>query len=128
VVVPRAARLTSDMVVRALGVLGLAGINQALAKNPKAIGFVSPIHRDGPGWRAEIDYEAVRGGAGVKLGLWIPREFARFKRSRLGRLVRTWRCTRAMPTRTMPVPMSRWAAAGSPRKTMPSATATTGSR
>jgi hypothetical protein len=49
----------------------------------------------GPGWRAEIDYEAVRGGAGVKLGLWIPREFARFKRSRLGRLVRTWRCTRA---------------------------------
>jgi DNA segregation ATPase FtsK/SpoIIIE, S-DNA-T family len=55
VVVPRAARLTSDMVVRALGVLGLAGINQALAKNPKAIGFVSPIHRDGPGWRADLD-------------------------------------------------------------------------
>jgi S-DNA-T family DNA segregation ATPase FtsK/SpoIIIE len=55
VVVPRAARLTSEMVVRALGVLGLAGINQALARDPKAIGFVSPIHRDGPGWRAEID-------------------------------------------------------------------------
>jgi DNA segregation ATPase FtsK/SpoIIIE, S-DNA-T family len=55
VIVPRAARLTSDMVVRALGVLGLAGINQALAKNPKAIGFVSPIHRDGPGWRADLD-------------------------------------------------------------------------
>jgi DNA segregation ATPase FtsK/SpoIIIE, S-DNA-T family len=55
VVVPRAARLTSDMVVRALGVLGLAGINQAMAKNPKAIGFVSPIHRDGPGWRADLD-------------------------------------------------------------------------
>jgi DNA segregation ATPase FtsK/SpoIIIE, S-DNA-T family len=55
VVVPRAARLTSEMVVRALGVLGLAGLNQALAKNPKAIGFVAPITRDGPGWRAEVD-------------------------------------------------------------------------
>jgi DNA segregation ATPase FtsK/SpoIIIE, S-DNA-T family len=55
VVVPRATRLTSDMVVRALGVLGLAGINQALARNPKAIGFVAPITRDGPGWRAEVD-------------------------------------------------------------------------
>jgi S-DNA-T family DNA segregation ATPase FtsK/SpoIIIE len=55
VVVPRAARLTSDMVVRALGVLGLAGINQALARDPKSVGFVSPIHRDGPGWRADLD-------------------------------------------------------------------------
>jgi S-DNA-T family DNA segregation ATPase FtsK/SpoIIIE len=55
VVVPRAARLTSEMVIRALGVLGLAGINQALAKDPKAIGFVAPITRDGPGWRADID-------------------------------------------------------------------------
>ncbi len=55
VVVPRVARLTSEMVVRALGVLGLAGINQALGKNPKAVGFVAPITRDGPGWRADID-------------------------------------------------------------------------
>jgi DNA segregation ATPase FtsK/SpoIIIE, S-DNA-T family len=55
VVVPKAARLTSEMVVRALSVLSLAGINQALARDPKAIGFVSPIHRDGPGWRADID-------------------------------------------------------------------------
>jgi S-DNA-T family DNA segregation ATPase FtsK/SpoIIIE len=55
VVIPKAPRLTSEMVVRALGVLSLAGINQALAKDPKAIGFVSPIHRDGPGWRADID-------------------------------------------------------------------------
>jgi S-DNA-T family DNA segregation ATPase FtsK/SpoIIIE len=55
VVVPKAPRLTSEMVVRALGVLGLAGINQALGKNPKAIGFVAPITRDGPGWRADID-------------------------------------------------------------------------
>jgi hypothetical protein len=33
--------------------------------------------------------------AGVKLGLWRPRAFARFSRTRLGRLVRTQRCARA---------------------------------
>jgi S-DNA-T family DNA segregation ATPase FtsK/SpoIIIE len=55
VVVPKAPRLTSEMVVRALGVLGLAGINQALGKDPKAVGFVAPITRDGPGWRADVD-------------------------------------------------------------------------
>jgi S-DNA-T family DNA segregation ATPase FtsK/SpoIIIE len=37
-------------------VLGLAGINQALAKEgPKAIEFVAPVTRDGPGWRADLD-------------------------------------------------------------------------
>jgi DNA segregation ATPase FtsK/SpoIIIE, S-DNA-T family len=55
VVVPKAPRLTSEMVVRALGVLGLAGINQALARDPRAVGFVAPISRDGPGWRADLD-------------------------------------------------------------------------
>jgi DNA segregation ATPase FtsK/SpoIIIE, S-DNA-T family len=56
VVVPKAPRLTSEMVVRALGVLGLAGINQALARDPKAISFVAPITREGGrGWRADID-------------------------------------------------------------------------
>jgi len=55
VVVPQVAKLTSDVVTRALGVLGVAGINQALAKNPKAINFPSPITRDGPGWRADVD-------------------------------------------------------------------------
>ncbi|MET9340290.1 cell division protein FtsK [Nonomuraea sp. NPDC003804] len=49
-------RLTSDIVVRALTALSIAGINQAIAKNPKdAIRFVAPITRDGPGWRADID-------------------------------------------------------------------------
>ncbi|TDE33891.1 cell division protein FtsK [Nonomuraea mesophila] len=49
-------KLTSDIVVRSLTVLGIAGINQAIAKNPKdAIRFVAPITRDGPGWRADID-------------------------------------------------------------------------
>ncbi|WP_431894653.1 cell division protein FtsK [Nonomuraea sp. bgisy101] len=49
-------KLTSDIVIRALTVLSIAGINQAMAKNPKdAIRFVAPITRDGPGWRADID-------------------------------------------------------------------------
>ncbi|MEV0325101.1 cell division protein FtsK, partial [Micromonospora echinospora] len=56
VVVPRVARLTSDVVVRALAVLGVAGITQAIAKQGnRAIAFTAPIVRDGPGWRADID-------------------------------------------------------------------------
>jgi len=55
VVVPKAPRLTSEMVVRALGVLGLAGITQALSKDSKAVEFVAPVTRDGPGWRAEVN-------------------------------------------------------------------------
>jgi S-DNA-T family DNA segregation ATPase FtsK/SpoIIIE len=55
VVPARVQRLTSDVIVRALSVLGIAGITQALTKNPQAIGFVAPIMRDGPGYRAEID-------------------------------------------------------------------------
>jgi S-DNA-T family DNA segregation ATPase FtsK/SpoIIIE len=55
VMVPRVARLTSDVVSRALSVLGIAGITQALAKNPKAITFPAPITRDGPGWRADVE-------------------------------------------------------------------------
>lgn len=56
VVVPRVAKLTSDVVVQALSVLGIAGINQAIAKQGgRAVAFVAPITRDGPGWRADID-------------------------------------------------------------------------
>ena len=55
-----------------------------------------PLGRgSGPGWRAEIDYSTRGRGGGVKLGLWRPRAFARFGRSRLGRLVRGQRCARA---------------------------------
>lgn len=54
--VRRAPKLTSEMVIRALGSLSIAGINQALAKDPKnAIEFAAPITRDGPGWRADIN-------------------------------------------------------------------------
>ncbi|GLY63664.1 FtsK/SpoIIIE domain-containing protein [Amycolatopsis taiwanensis] len=55
VMAPKAQKLTSDNVVQALSVLGIAGITQALAKNPDAIGFTAPIQRDGPGWRADVD-------------------------------------------------------------------------
>ncbi|WP_053174816.1 hypothetical protein [Nonomuraea sp. SBT364] len=49
-------KLTSDIVIRSLTSLGIAGITQAMSKNPKeAIRFVAPITRDGPGWRADID-------------------------------------------------------------------------
>jgi S-DNA-T family DNA segregation ATPase FtsK/SpoIIIE len=55
VVTSKAERLTSQVVTRALSVLGLAGITQGLAKDAKAIGFAAPITRDGPGWRADVD-------------------------------------------------------------------------
>lgn len=54
VVTQKAQRLTSDIVIRALGSLGISLINQALTKGP-GITFPAPIQRDGPGWRAEVD-------------------------------------------------------------------------
>ncbi|PXY17300.1 cell division protein FtsK [Prauserella coralliicola] len=54
VVTNKAPKLTSDVVVRALAALGIAQINQAVAKGP-GITFPAPITRDGPGWRAEVD-------------------------------------------------------------------------
>jgi len=57
VVVPRVQPLTSEIVVRALGSLGISGISQAMAKNPTGRGwFVAPgIGRDGPGWRVDLE-------------------------------------------------------------------------
>ncbi len=54
VTVDKPTRLTSDVVIRALGSLGIAEINKALGKGP-GITFPAPITRDGPGWRAEVD-------------------------------------------------------------------------
>ncbi|MFI0424589.1 cell division protein FtsK [Spongiactinospora sp. 9N601] len=49
-------KLTSDVVIRALGSLGISAINQAVAKNPRnPLDFKAPITRDGPGWRADVD-------------------------------------------------------------------------
>ena len=49
------APLTSDVVIRALGALGLAEMNKALGKGGQGVTFPAPITRDGPGWRADVD-------------------------------------------------------------------------
>jgi hypothetical protein len=53
---------------------------------------LSEVYRNGPGWAAGLRY-----AGGVWLGAWRPRAFARFKRSRLGRLV--WHSPCAKSTR-----------------------------
>ncbi|OQD55259.1 cell division protein FtsK [Streptomyces phaeoluteigriseus] len=50
---PTAVKLTSDIVLRALGSLGIPAINQAQAKGRDGFEFTAPITRDGPGWQAE---------------------------------------------------------------------------
>jgi S-DNA-T family DNA segregation ATPase FtsK/SpoIIIE len=50
---PKATKLTSDIVLRALGALGIPAINQAQGKGRDGFEFTAPITRDGPGWRAE---------------------------------------------------------------------------
>ncbi|MQA62364.1 MAG: cell division protein FtsK [Actinophytocola sp.] len=54
VVKAQVTKLTSDSVVAALASLGIAGINQAVAKG-RGITFPAPITREGPGWRADVD-------------------------------------------------------------------------
>jgi S-DNA-T family DNA segregation ATPase FtsK/SpoIIIE len=56
VAVARPFRLTSDVVARALGVLGIAQLD-VLAKDPRSIRdlFPEPIRQDGAGWRAVIN-------------------------------------------------------------------------
>ncbi|MGW4939919.1 cell division protein FtsK, partial [Streptomyces sp. NPDC004166] len=53
--IPDAPKLTSDIVLRALGALGIPAINQAQGKGRDGFAFTAPITRDGPGWRAEGD-------------------------------------------------------------------------
>ncbi|MEU6891542.1 cell division protein FtsK [Streptomyces sp. NPDC046557] len=52
---PKAQKLTSDIVLRALAALSISQINQAVAKGREGFVFTAPITRDGPGWRAEGD-------------------------------------------------------------------------
>lgn len=47
------ARLTTDVVARALGSIGIADLRKAVDKHELA--FAAPIVRDGNGWRAVID-------------------------------------------------------------------------
>ena len=50
------AKLTQDVVVRALGSLGISGIDRWLREGKPADQFFPhPIRQDGPGWRAEVD-------------------------------------------------------------------------
>ncbi|MEU0689962.1 cell division protein FtsK [Streptomyces uncialis] len=51
--IPKATRLTSDIVLRALGSLGIHAINQDQSKGGPGFTFTAPITRDGPGWLAE---------------------------------------------------------------------------
>ncbi|MBZ4016125.1 cell division protein FtsK [Streptomyces purpurogeneiscleroticus] len=51
----KAPKLTSNIVLRALGALGIPAINQAQSKGRDGFAFTAPITRDGPGWRAEGD-------------------------------------------------------------------------
>jgi len=43
-----------DVITRALGSLGIAGIDRWL-RDGRALVFPSPVREDGPGWRAEVD-------------------------------------------------------------------------
>ncbi|MGY4768952.1 FtsK/SpoIIIE domain-containing protein [Kribbella sp. CWNU-51] len=54
VVTGKVPELTSDMIIRALGSLNNSLLNAAV-KSGRGITFPNPIHRDGPGWRADID-------------------------------------------------------------------------
>jgi len=45
-----------EVITRALGSVGIAGINQAIAKGEfTSRNFPSPVREDGPGWRFEVD-------------------------------------------------------------------------
>ncbi|HEY5398267.1 MAG TPA: cell division protein FtsK, partial [Trebonia sp.] len=49
-------KLTQDVVVRALGSLGISGIDKFLREGkPTGQLFPHPVRQDGPGWRAEVD-------------------------------------------------------------------------
>jgi S-DNA-T family DNA segregation ATPase FtsK/SpoIIIE len=45
---------TQDVITRALGSLGIAGIDRWL-RDGRELVFPSPVREDGPGWRAEVD-------------------------------------------------------------------------
>ncbi|SCL40079.1 hypothetical protein [Micromonospora aurantiaca (nom. illeg.)] len=72
VVVPRARRLSAEVVTRAI-------IATGVAKSPEDIAFPVPIMRDGPGWRATVDLpygktagEVVDRRDGLASGLDLP--------------------------------------------------------
>lgn len=48
-------KLTSDLILTALGALGIAELNKGLRPGMDGVRFPSPITRDGAGWRADVD-------------------------------------------------------------------------
>ena len=64
VVTSEVERLTSGIVERALGALGIAEINKALGKGGEGIKFPAPITRDGPGLARGCGPSLRRDGAG----------------------------------------------------------------
>lgn len=61
-------RLSSDLLLTALGALGVAELNRGLRPGADGVRFPSPIARDGAGWRAEVDLPA-----GVTSGMIVDR-------------------------------------------------------
>ncbi|OEV04020.1 hypothetical protein AN219_37590 [Streptomyces nanshensis] len=55
VVKTEVTKLTGDIVVKAMAAIGISQITAAVAKGGEGIEFVSPIVREGPGWRADIN-------------------------------------------------------------------------
>lgn len=55
VVKTEVAKLTGDIVVKAMASIGISQISSEVNKGRDGIRFVSPIVREGPGWRADID-------------------------------------------------------------------------
>lgn len=51
-------RITSELIVDALGSLGIGELNRAIREDDQAVRFVAPITRDGEGWRADVDLPA----------------------------------------------------------------------
>ena len=45
---------TPEIITRALGALGIAGINEAI-RNGAGVAYVADVHRDGDGWATELD-------------------------------------------------------------------------
>jgi len=73
----------------------IAGIVHWLGRGHDPPGRLGPlrlseVYRDGPGWAVGLRY-----AGGVWLGVWRPAAFARFKASRLGRLVWHSPCAKA---------------------------------
>lgn len=51
-------KLTLELVTEALMSLGIDGINRAAKLDPRAIRYLSPVHRSGTGWRVDIELPA----------------------------------------------------------------------